>query len=201
MAEEKSRSKREINKEHKKECIRAAYIRLGRRTSPDNMTINDICKQAGIAKSTFYTYYDDKYSILDDLREELLQSLRNIIKDLTDVDISDVDHGIPLKKATEVMQYISEHLPEFQTVLGPYGDPRFEIQWKRDIEESFAPLFNNKINKRKNAKLASIIFSSSLIGLYKYFIFEQSNLSKQEYAIILGNILRYSLFDFQTFVE
>ena len=190
-------SRRQENHVNMIKKIHEEYISLYERKGLDGITIKELCEKIGIVKSTFYTYYDDKYSILDDISNELLGSLDNIIKDLKDVDIAIVDQGLPLVKASKVVEYIKEHRSEFKALLGPYGDPRFEIKWKNDIEKSFTPKFKKEKGDSRNAEIACVIFSSSLIGLFKYFIFKNPKLTNNELSIMLGNTLKYSLFEFQ----
>ena len=48
----------------------------------------------------------------------------------------------------------------------------------------------------RSAGLACAIFSSTLIGIYRYFIFEAPDISKRDFALILGNTFKYALMDF-----
>jgi hypothetical protein len=48
----------------------------------------------------------------------------------------------------------------------------------------------------RRAGLACTIFASALIGIYRYFIFQDPSLSKEEFTLILGNTFKYALQDF-----
>ena len=53
------------NKKQKKEkLLQAAFFLLSQKDIVD-VTVNDIVKQAGLAKGTFYLYFKDKYNIRD----------------------------------------------------------------------------------------------------------------------------------------
>ena len=54
--------------------ILAAFNKLVQKKSFDKITIDDICKEAAVGRSTFYRYFSDKYDILDySLRETFRQ--------------------------------------------------------------------------------------------------------------------------------
>ena len=53
----------------------------------------------------------------------------------------------------------------------------------------------------RSAKIACIIFSSSLVGLYSHILLDKPEMGDQELAIVLGNLLKYSLMDFDAFAE
>lgn len=49
-----------------KRDLRNALIELLKERSFDKITVTDVCKKAMINKMTFYKYYQDKYTLLDD---------------------------------------------------------------------------------------------------------------------------------------
>ncbi|MBE5970429.1 MAG: hypothetical protein E7242_09385 [Lachnospiraceae bacterium] len=196
----KSISKREQNKLDTTDRIRKTFINLYLKTNLENITVNEICRRSNIVKSTFYTYYDDKYSILDDIEKELLTNLSKIADNLQDVDLTFVDRGIPLVKASGVVNYIHAHVLEFKAILGPHGDPSFELRWKSNIEKSFLPKFKQEKGSNNNAEIACTLFSSSLIGFFRYYIFKNNNISNSALSIMLGNTLKYALYDFNAFL-
>lgn len=58
-------SKVERNKRKKESSLYAAAYDLFTTKGINNTAINDIVKQAGVGKGTFYLYFEDKYDILD----------------------------------------------------------------------------------------------------------------------------------------
>lgn len=58
-------SKIEKNKRKKENSLYAAAYDLFTTKGINNTAINDIVKQAGVGKGTFYLYFKDKYDILD----------------------------------------------------------------------------------------------------------------------------------------
>lgn len=127
---------------------------------------------------------------------DMLQHLAGINARLEDVDVEQVLHGNPLKQASLSVDYLLEHLEEFRIVMGSHGDPRFENMWRRDIADSFKDRFLKEKRDPQRAGLACAIFSSTLIGIYRYFIFQNPMISKEDFALILGNTFKYALQDF-----
>lgn len=56
----------EAKNKHIKQIVDAA-IKLFRENGYDNVSVNDICREAGIARSTFYTAFSGKRAIIDKL--------------------------------------------------------------------------------------------------------------------------------------
>ena len=194
-------NRREFNKQETLRHIRSIFMSLYAQGGINSVSVNILCKECGIARSTFYLYFDDKFAILESIEEDLLNDMRTICHDLRDCDMSDVTSGQPLKKASAAIRYLKENADTYRALLGPYGDHRFSAKWRKDIIDSFADRFLSEKGDPRSADIACTIFSSALIGLYTKLLFDMPNMSEREFAIIMGNLLKYSLYDFQAFAE
>ena len=99
------------------------------------------------------------------------------------------------------VDFILEHLEEYRVIMGPKGDPSFESRWRRNIAASFKDRFLKEKKDPKSAGLACAIFSSTLLGIYRYFIFEEPEISKEDFTLILGNTFKYALMDFHASIS
>lgn len=167
----------------------------------ERITVAGLCKKSCIAKSTFYLYFDDKYAVMESAENELLEALRSISYDLRDIDLKALEKGQPVPKAVAMSQYLRENAPAFRVLLGRYGDAQFLYKWKKDIEDSFMERFQAEHRNGRNAKLACTIFSSSLIGIFTDFLFDANDMTDSETAVIMGNLLRYALLEFDANVS
>lgn len=190
-------NRKEFNRTETQRHIRNTFLELYTEKGIDGVTVNELCRRAGIVKSTFYTYFEDKYSILDEIEGELLDYLADVNSDLEKLELTPVLTGSPLPQASKTVDFILEHLDEYRAIMGPKGDPSFENRWRRNIAASFKDRFIKEKGDNRSAGLACAIFSSTLIGIYRYFIFEAPDLSKENFALILGNTFKYALMDFQ----
>lgn len=59
--------------------IQVAFIELLNKKSFIKITINDICKQALIGRSTFYHHYVDKYELLDDTIDKIVNNFQQLL--------------------------------------------------------------------------------------------------------------------------
>jgi AcrR family transcriptional regulator len=190
-------NRKEFNRFETQRHIRKVFLEIYEEKGIDGVTINGLCKQAGIVKSTFYTYFEDKYAVLEEIESELLNSLAEINNDLEKLNVAPVLQGDPLPQASKTVDFILLHLREYRAIMGPKGDSSFENRWRRHISSSFYNRFLREKHDQKSAGLACAIFSSTLIGIYRYFIFEAPDITKENFALILGNTFKYALMDFQ----
>lgn len=56
-----------------KKNLKSTFISMMSSTSFEDITITELCKQADISRITFYTHYSDKYALLDDIFQDMIQ--------------------------------------------------------------------------------------------------------------------------------
>ena len=188
-------SRQEINRLEIKRHIKTEFLSLYAQGGIDHISIGSLCSACGIARSTFYYYYSDKYCVLEAIEDEMIGSLWDINTKF-EWRIEDIRIGRPLEACIQTIQFITEHIETFKILLGPYGDPQFVYRWKRGLEQHFLKCFMAIRGADFTADIACTIFSSAAIGLFTKYVFGIKNLSPYSFAIILGNLLEHCLFDF-----
>ena len=108
------------NKKQKQEKLLSAAFTLLSRKDIVDITVNDIVKEAGLAKGTFYLYFKDKYSIRDALIEketsrlfeEALDALnKNDIRNFEDAIIFVINHILmTLQNNQNILRFIEKNL-------------------------------------------------------------------------------------------
>lgn len=57
-----------------KKNLKSTIISMMSRTSFENISITALCKEADISRITFYTHYSDKYALVDEIFEDMIQT-------------------------------------------------------------------------------------------------------------------------------
>lgn len=192
--------RREANRQAIMEQIKSNFLTLYAEGGLDHISIGALCERCGIARSTFYYYYDDKYSVLESIENELIDALWNINSKFG-WDIDDIRAGIPSPAAKQTILYIADHIGKFKILLNPYANPQFVHKWKRGLEQHFSTFFMTIKGDPLSAEAACTIFSSAAIGLFTKYVLGTLTLTPEAFSIILGNLLKYSLSNFQSATE
>ena len=194
-------NRREFSKIETVKHIKSNFLLSYESYGIDKININELCKQAMVAKSTFYQYFDDKYAVLEEIEKELLEGLISIVfEPEEELNISHLLNGTPAPIALNVIHFLDEHKREFRAILGQNGDPAFVKKWHKYIMRSYEELFRDKKKAAKQGKLTASLFASSLLELYRFYLSDSPKMSAKECAILAGNILKCFLFDFEAFV-
>jgi AcrR family transcriptional regulator len=81
-----------------KRNLKQTMIEMLKEMSFDKIHVTELCKRAYISRITFYTYYEDKYDLLDDcfndISKNLVQSFRDLEESNKDKDPYDSAHNL-----------------------------------------------------------------------------------------------------------
>lgn len=120
------------NKKRKTQAaIQDALIQLCKSEWYYNITVQDICQQAGVNRTTFYRYYDTRDDLLKELESQYVTQLKVLTpfmhSEHMDADFSDQRWKEIFKN--ELVQVLDFHLRNKDLtifLLSPSGDPRFQ---------------------------------------------------------------------------
>jgi len=99
-------SKINENKKQKEQTLYNTAFKLFTTKGVQNTAINDIVREAGIAKGTFYLYFKDKYDILDKL---IIRKTSILIKEAVEkTQLKTFENSID--QLLEIINYIVEYL-------------------------------------------------------------------------------------------
>ena len=59
--------------------IKYAFLELNRQNEIEAITVNDICKEAGISRSTFYRHFIDIYDVIESIEAEVTEEIRSML--------------------------------------------------------------------------------------------------------------------------
>ena len=83
------------NKKNKKNALLKSAFDLFTKTDIHSVSVQDIVKQAGVAKGTFYLYFKDKYQARDVLiQNEAMRLFNNAHLELEKNDIQDFEDAV-----------------------------------------------------------------------------------------------------------
>ena len=130
-----------------KQHIKDAFIRIYLDKEITTITVKDICNEVPISRNTFYNYYDNVYSVYEEIESEILADIDRITIDFSESDFLQGDikklYGI-----NEVLDYISEHSMYFRALLRYGGTNGFTYKWQKQIKEKFHKKYKKEISHK-----------------------------------------------------
>ena len=62
--------------------IRRAFLDLLKKKPVQNITVKEVCEEAGIHRGTFYAHYKDLYDLLHQIEDEMTKNLESALEPL-----------------------------------------------------------------------------------------------------------------------
>ena len=148
----KREEKKQRTRKHIRQTAKILFIKQGFQST----TIDDIVQSVGIARGTFYLYYEDKISLFTELLQEMYQPIVDILQrtlsDLESTNATSISHQIRyLQTAIELAQFIEVNkstLPlHFQEIWSAGEHGLAMRQWRSDIEHLAQGLIDSSIQQ------------------------------------------------------
>lgn len=174
-----------------RQMIKDAFVELMETVGFSNITVESLTKKANISRNTFYLHYTDKFALLDQFENEILNDLKTIVMNIPIAESFAVgEHATVLSSFfVKLYEYIHEHHKVFQLFMNKNAAPSFLYKLHETIK---AVLTEKKmINKFKIPENYALAF---IVGVQTSFINEWLNSgmkeSPQEIVAIIVSIVK-----------
>lgn len=154
----------------------------------NEITVRHIIQEANLSRSTFYTYYSDKFELLEDLENSIIRQLEVINYHLPHFPLQSFSDAEIAPFYYDTYVFIKENEEIFRALLGPYKTETFVYKWKKHIKTYFTQVMKkNNVNQDYQLFLAESI-ASTLVSIVTLWLFEVPEKSPESLAKIASKI-------------
>lgn len=161
--------------------IRKAFTDLMRQKPLESITISELCKYAGINRSTFYNHYTDLYDLRSHIEDQLKKEFYDALMPLLSDDTLD---QMPVKITAKLFECIRENADICQVIMGRYGDDQLLgefVQFGRQfVMRSYRAYFGDA--SPRQIEYFYTYISSGIIGLLRKWLSEELTIPPEEIA-------------------
>lgn len=172
MTETKSAIKRQLMREYVKKDF--SFI-----------TVKEICMKTPVARTTFYSYYNNLSEVLEEIEDDIISGLMKITDEISCGKLPDMDFIIYMDA---IEDYIIKNKNYIKAFLVTQPNYHFIRKWKDAIKLNFSKRYPSKVNA-KNYDAISEIISSSLISAYTYWMEHPDKSNIKEMKIFIKKLL------------
>ncbi|WML42248.1 TetR/AcrR family transcriptional regulator [Neobacillus sp. OS1-2] len=175
-----------------KRVIRDALTVLMEEKGFEGVTVRNLTEKAKINRGTFYLHYRDKYDLLEQSEEEILQGIEKLIKEFDPIEaIAFTSQSEPVPVILKLFEYFQDNSSFMKVILGPKGNAAFQVKLKELIKKMFLQKIAENL-KREDILVPLEFFiayvSSAHLGVVQQWL--ESNMEKtpREMTIILTSM-------------
>lgn len=152
--------------------IQDSFMSLYENRDIYHITVIDICKKAGLNRSTFYLYFDSIQSLLRDIEDTYLMELHSY--DILFANL-DIENEFKCKLGIEnifqkFIPYAFEHKQHLKILFSPYKSPYFISKYKEIISGNFIALLkkNNTMVGNLHSHVIKFFAAGSAETMYNW---------------------------------
>jgi AcrR family transcriptional regulator len=129
-----------------RQYLRNALIQLIQEKGFDAITIQDLTDRASLNRATFYLHYRDKYDLLEQSINEVIDEL---IAKIMPSEHSEAPHNPdePFPGLVAFFEHVAENADFFRTMLGSKGIPEFSMRLINTLKTAFQQILE-KVKKQ-----------------------------------------------------
>ena len=168
-----------------------ALAELCQKKSYYDITVGEICREAGLYRSTFYRYYDTKDQMLREIEETYVEETRRLtagVRSYRSGAPEDVRAGY-LEELTRDMEYHMENRKLCCFLLSPAGDLYFHQKLVESVGEAAGrELCRSGMDEAEAAYLVSFFANGFIAAIYEWLM--RRDMTPREMAALLLEMIR-----------
>lgn len=182
--------------------IKEAFLSLLENKSFAMCSVSDIVDSAEVSKKSFYTYYNNKFDLIQDIENQLIDGLKEALKN-DRLNLDRVQENHPLENVDELVDlefdqtinYCDKYKTAFSRFLSSNGDIEFlnrlEDVGTKEILNRLPYYFNSpnqldSSNDTYSMKIIRMLYAHIIVGLLCFWMMHSEMMSMHEVKIILG---------------
>lgn len=179
-----------------KRHIRQAYLGLLSQLSFDQICVKDIIDKAEIGRSTFYTYYDSKYELAEEIEQELIDGFLAIMVRLRNAGRANYCQQLSENRNdffVEYFNFIRDNQYAFHALLSANCTTGFSSRFSHAIAKTRLQTIqiwgqHNEASSRKSAvrHYREEVLTSLYVTLFTAWLDHNMDLSAEEMAKLLA---------------
>jgi len=176
-----------------REAIREALIDLIDEKGFESISIKDITDRANINRGTFYLHYHDKFDLLDQTENEIIERMKEILLSEGSWGFEEyINSGKPMPVIVSLFNYIKSHARLMRAILGLKANPNFQGRLKKAIESNlnYLGVFANKNQSAllvPGEYLVSYVAAAHM-GVVQVWLENNCRETPEEMALILSQL-------------
>ena len=171
------------------ERIIQTVLELNREKYVDDITVCEVTQKAKVSRTSFYTYFNDVYSVIETIEDSLIAEFNNLTKDLKQYHLDKHHVDNPSYIDISILEFIYDNKDKFRILLGKYGDPLFRYKYAKFLEEVGVEKYYNDYNIVENKNFVSAFLVNGLISVVEEWLFRKPEISPKAMERITTKLL------------
>ncbi len=173
-----------------------AFLSLLNEKEFEYITVKEICKRAGVNRSTFYLHYETVGELLEETIDHINKKFDGYFKNVN-VDIDKIS-ALPIKELYLItpeylepwLRFIKENKRLFQTFLKRHETLKMASSYKSIFKSVISPILTRFNVESENQEYMFLFYVSGMVGIVKKWLNDDCGRSIDELIEIIKNCIK-----------
>lgn len=156
-----------MNKQDTKQIIIDTFIKMYAKKDINEISVNELAKQANIYRGTFYYYFKDINDVLATAFTQLKEGIQPHVMTLINLVITNKNDQ---QAFLEFEKYIQDNLLMLQTLMITRENPMFIKKIKKEVLSIISNKLGNDLNNSLNNRYIIEYVTSAQLNLWMYWL-------------------------------
>ncbi len=174
-----------------------AFLKLLSEKEFEYISVKEICKEAGVNRSTFYLHYETVGDLLDETLDYINAKFDGYFKDAR-VDVDKIN-ALPLGELylitpeylTPWLNFIKENKRLFQTFMKRHDTLKISLAYENIFERVISPILTRFGVEKQNQEYMLLFYVEGIIGIVKKWIREGCVRPVEEVTTIIIKCIKH----------
>ncbi|AZU63950.1 TetR/AcrR family transcriptional regulator [Neobacillus mesonae] len=175
-----------------KRLIRDTLTELIEEKGFEGVTVRDLTERAKINRGTFYLHYRDKYDLLEQSEDEIIKGIVQLVHEISPIEaVAYTSQNEPFPIIQKLFEHFQENANFMKVILGPKGDPAFQVKLRELITETFLNKMAEEINSEEMqvpVEFLTTYVSAAHVGVIQHWLETGMEKSPREMTLILAKM-------------
>ncbi|MFC4776925.1 TetR/AcrR family transcriptional regulator [Paenibacillus sp. GCM10023252] len=185
-----------------KRLLRSALAELMEEKGFDSITVSDLTERADLNRTTFYLHYRDKFDLLEQSENEIIDELEQLQSKVKDMLPTVLRHPEqvpeqPILYLSSLLAYMEDNADFIKVVLGQNGNPAFQVKIKevmrKNMLSNLTTLLQDRVLPVPPEYFTSFI-SSACLGVIQQWLDNNRQQTAKEIASFLFSSIYAGVF-------
>ncbi|MFX4263816.1 TetR/AcrR family transcriptional regulator [Pelotomaculum propionicicum] len=174
--------------------IRDTLTELMKEKGFEGITVNELTAKADINRGTFYLHYRDKQDLLEQSEDEIIKKITKILSAAQQLSPEETlyynSHDEPFPFIVKLFEYIKDNSSFIKTLLGPKGDPSFQVKLKEVLRKTLLKK-SHQLKKEEMMVPPDYLIAylcSAYLGLVQHWLESGMKESPRDISLVLLRI-------------
>ncbi len=173
-----------------------AFLKILSKKEFDYITVKEICKEAGVNRTTFYLHYESIVDLLDETLDYIGEKF-NAYFARTELDVNEI-HSLPLEKLYLItpeylapwLEFIKENSRLFQTFLTRHDTLKISSSYESIFKMVISPILTRFKVKEQDQEYMFLFYVEGIVGIVKKWIREGCVRPINEITSIINQVVQ-----------